>query len=259
MKLFYHEQGSGQTIVFLHGFPMDHTFWSETVSRISKNHHVVTPDLRGFGRTPTNDEKTSMETFADDVAELIQNQLKLSVPVVLCGLSMGGYVAMQFIRKYPKLLSGLILTDTRTLPDTETVAANRILHAEKLEKQGPESLVDGMLPRIFGPWAMKNEPELVKKTRDMMIRQPIRGIAAAARGMAERPDTSDVLESIECPVLVVCGEDDASSPPSEMLEIAQRISNSTFVEIPKAGHLPPIETPQHYVDAVERFMNEIAD
>ena len=164
---------------------------------------------------------------------------------------------MQFVKKYPKLLRGLILTDTRTKSDTETVAANRILQAEKLATDGPEPLVDGMLPRIFGSWSMQNEPELVKKTRDMMIRQPIRGIAAAARGMAERPDTTDVLESITCPVLVVCGEDDASSPPSEMLEIAQLIPNSTFMEIPKAGHLPPVETPQHYVDVVERFMESL--
>ena len=258
MKLFYQEQGTGQTIIFLHGFPMDHTFWSETVSRLGQNHHVVTPDLRGFGQTPTNDEKTSMETFADDVAELIQNQLKLHIPVVLCGLSMGGYIAMQFVKKYPNLLRGLILTDTRTKPDTDTVAANRILVAEKLEIDGPGPLVDGMLPRIFGPWAMENAPELVKKTRDMMTRQPLRGIAAAARGMAERPDTTNVLESIACPVLVVCGEDDASSPPSEMLDIAERIAGSTFVEIPKAGHLPPIETPQHYADVVENFMESLA-
>jgi len=257
MKLSYYEQGTGQTIVFLHGFPMDHTFWAEIQPRLSPDYHVVTPDLRGFGDSPSSDEKTTMETYADDIANFVQKQFPLKIPFVLCGLSMGGYIAMQFVRKYQHLLAGLILSDTRTKPDPENIAANRKIQAAKLETEGAAPLVDSMLPRLFSPWTLENEPEIVQKTKKMMIRQPIHGIAAAARGMAERPDTTFLLDSITCPTLVVCGEKDTTSPPDEMLEIAQLIPNSTFVEIPKAGHLPPVETPQHFTDVVRKFLQNL--
>ncbi|MDR1957902.1 MAG: alpha/beta hydrolase [Planctomycetaceae bacterium] len=257
MKLFYHEQGTGRTVVFLHGFPMDHTLWTAVSHRLSASYHVVTPDLRGFGRTPAENHTATMEAMADDISELIQTQLKPEEPIVLCGLSMGGYVAMPFVRKYPHLLAGLILTNTRTTPDSPDVAANRLRTAEKLLTDGVEPLVAMMIPNLLGEWTLENEPEIVQNIRRMMLAQSPPGLAAAARGMAQRPDTTELLPKIPCPVLTVCGEEDRISPPSEMDEMSQKIQNAVFSVIPKAGHLPPMENPRPFCEIVENFLQNI--
>jgi pimeloyl-ACP methyl ester carboxylesterase len=218
-------------------------------------------DARGSPSQQTHDEAreevpsgvVTMEQLADDLAALT-DALGIAEPIVLCGLSMGGYVAMQFCRKYAERLRGLVLCDTRAAADTPEVAAGRLAMAERVLREGPGPLVEGMIPRLFAAETARQRPHVVAGLRRVMMGNDPRGIAAAARGMARRPDATPTLGDIACPTLVLVGQHDSISPPAEMRSIAAAIRRAQFVEIPGSGHMTPLEKPSEVNAALEAFL-----
>ena len=254
--MYYEEAGSqtGKMVLFLHGFPFDHTIWLETGKHLGDSYRLIFPDLRGFGQTnlPVS-QTTTMSQFAQDVLDLI-NRIDNTSRIVVCGLSMGGYVAMHFARRFGDRLARLILCDTKAQPDTETVAQNRKRRADALPETGLDALADAMLPNLFAPQIASNIRETV---RNMILRQPVIGVAAADHGMAKRPDATQWLSAFDMPTLVICGEQDAISPVGEMKLMAAKIPNARFVTIPNAGHLPPVEAPIPFANVVKNFLDDI--
>jgi 3-oxoadipate enol-lactonase len=252
-------QGKGTPILFVHGFPLSHAMWQSQFDAFGWNHRVIAPDLRGFGESNltagAGTNTLTMESFADDLHGLL-HAVFVDGPVVLCGLSMGGYVAWQFFRKYRAQLKALILCDTRAAADTPEAAAGRLKLAEQVLTHGPQAVVDAMLPRLFSPKTAEQRPELVAHVRMMILRNSPAGIAAALRGLAERPDCTPMLANIDVPTLVVCGQDDQISPATEMQGIAKAIHGAQFVEIPNAGHMSPLENPDAVNAAIKRFLKD---
>ena len=107
------DQGRGPPVLLIHGFPLDHSMWDGQIETISSRYRVLAPDLRGFGQSGVTDASVSMEQHADDLAALM-DALGIADPIVLCGLSMGGYIAFEFWRKYSPRLRALVLCDTRS-------------------------------------------------------------------------------------------------------------------------------------------------
>jgi len=253
VELAFVDRGSGLPIVLVHGFPLDHTMWTAQIDALSKEYRVIGPDLRGFGRSGVTDAAVSMEQFADDLAALL-DALPLAEPLVLCGLSMGGYIALQFCRKYAARLRGLILCDTRAVGDTPEAAAARRDMAGRVLREGPAPLVESMLPRLLAPATFAQRPELVAALRGVMMANDRRGIAAAALGMAQRPDCTPLLDCIACPTLVIVGQLDAISTPAEMRAIAAATPRARLVEIAGCGHMSPLERPEEFNAALRDFL-----
>lgn len=247
------DEGAGQPIVLVHGFPLDHTMWSGQLKAFSSDKRVIAPDLRGFGASPAADEMLSMEQFAEELAELL-DVLKVGEPVVLCGLSMGGYIALAFVRKYADRLKALVLCDTRAAADSAEAAANRLKMAEQTLAEGAEVAAKAMLPRLFGKRTTAERPELIESVRRVMLATSPAAIAAAQRGMASRPDMTGYLPQIGAPTLVIVGEEDAISPVAEMRQIAQSIPGAQFAIVPEAGHMAPLENPAAFNAALEKFL-----
>lgn len=244
VELWCEDRGQGTPLLLVHGFPLDHTMWAEQIDAMAPHARVIAPDLRGFGRSRLGENAgtITMEQFADDLAAML-DALDVRQPIVLCGLSMGGYIALQFWRKYAARLRGLILCDTRAAADPPEGAAARRAMAERVLSEGPEPQIEAMLPRVLGETTARLHPHLVDGVRRVMMSASAAAIAAAQRGMAERPDMTAALAQIACPTLVLVGREDASSPPAEMRGMASAIPGSRFVEIPSAGHLSPLENP----------------
>jgi 3-oxoadipate enol-lactonase len=282
-ELWYLDRGAGLPLLLVHGFPLDHTMWAGQVESLASHCRVIAPDLPGFGRSPArgkgdranlperpcgccaqigpvpfspDDDKATMAQFADDCASLL-DALELREPVVFCGLSMGGYVALQFWRKYAARLRGLILCDTRATADTPEAAASRLAMAARVIREGTSPLVDAMLPKLFAETTRQRQPQVVDGLRAVFDRGNPRGIAAAARGMAERPDMTSALAEIRCPTLVIVGQEDALSPPAEMRGIAQAIPGAKLVEIPAAGHMAPLENSLAVNAAIAEFVSTL--
>lgn len=248
--------GPGAPLLFVHGFPLDHRMWQPQLDEFVRTHRVIAPDLRGFGQSHVTHDKVTMERFADDLAALL-DALGITEPVVFCGLSMGGYIAWPFVRKYRERLRGLVLCDTRALPDSPEAAEGRHKTAAEVLAHGPEPVVKAMLPKLLSSQTTEERPELPDHLRQMMLGQPPHGIAAALAGMAERPDARELLPEIDVPTLVLVGEDDPISTPDEMQELAAAIPGARFHVIPCAGHLPPLENPEATNAALREFLREL--
>lgn len=255
-------QGKGAPILFVHGFPLSHDMWRRQIDAFGQNCRVIAPDLRGFGESNITAGAATvtltMDAFAADLHGLLHGVF-VDQPVVFCGLSMGGYVAWQFFRKYRAQLRALILCDTRAAGDTPEAAAGRLKLAEKVLTHGPHAVLDAMLSRLFSPKTAERRPELLSDVRAMILRNSPAGIAAALRGMAERPDCTEMLAHIDVPTLLICGQDDQITPVAEMRGVAQAIRGAQFVEIPDAGHMSPLENPDAVNAAISRFLDTLKE
>jgi pimeloyl-ACP methyl ester carboxylesterase len=253
----YVERGAGAPVLLVHGFPLDHTMWAAQIEALAATARVIAPDLRGFGQTPLGSIDLSrgvtMERYADDLIELL-DVLAIREPVVLCGFSMGGYVAWQFLRKYPARVRALVQCDTRAAADSDEGRAGRIKMAEKVAEWGSARVAEMMGPKLFAAATFQKLPEVVRAVRSVVERTSPAGIAAAQRGMAARPDMTSLLPTIKVPTLVIVGEQDAISPPAEMKAIAAAIPGAEFVVIPDAGHMTTMENPAAVNKALVRFV-----
>lgn len=242
----YADIGRGQPILFVHGFPLDRTLWDDQLAGLVDLGRLIAPDLRGFGASRSaRTAGLSIEQFADDLAHLL-DALRISEPVVFCGLSMGGYIAFEFLRTYSARLRGLVLCDTRAAADTPEVKAARTTMASRVIEQGPEFVIEAMQQRMFSPRTPAVAPAVVERWKAMVRRCPPETIAAASLAMGERRDATSLLPTIACPTLLIVGADDISSPPEEMMAMAAAVPNSRFAVIPKAGHLSPMENPAEF-------------
>jgi pimeloyl-ACP methyl ester carboxylesterase len=196
-----------------------------------------------------------MEQMAVRLAALL-DALGITEPIVLCGLSMGGYIAFEFWRNYPQRLRALILCDTRAAPDTLEAARGRHETADKLLGEGTTPLADAMLPRLFARATLESSNVAAIERQRILSARP-EGLAAALRGMAARRDFRGELAKIKLPTLIVVGQDDAISTVDEMRSMAQAIAGAEFVIIPRAGHLPPLENPEAFDEALEQFLTRV--
>lgn len=248
------DQGHGPPVLLVHGFPLNHTMWNGQLPVFAERHRVIAPDLRGFGSSVDTEGTVSMEDYADDLADILDS-LQVREPVVYCGLSMGGYIGWQFVRKYRQRLRGLVLCDTRAAADAPEVAGGRIKMAEQVIADGTQPVADGMVSKALSPRTMSERPEVVSAVKGMILSSDPTGVAAAQRGMAARPDVTHQLGQLDLPTLVIVGSDDSLTPVAEMRGIAEAIPGARFVVIPDSGHLSPLENPQAFNAALAEFLD----
>ena len=247
------DEGAGEPLMFVHGFPLDHTMWQGQIEAFAPRYRVLAPDLRGFGSSEARGETVTMEDFAYDLLWLL-DALDERRPIVLVGLSMGGYIALRFVEKFASRLRGLVLCDTRAAADSPEAAANRRKMADAVLKEGADMVAGAMLPKLFGQKTNSQKPDLPAATRRVIVSTQPGAIAAAQRGMALRPDSTALLPTIRVPTLVVVGAEDAISPVAEMRGMAAAIPGAEFVVVPDAGHMAPLENPAAFNVALEKFL-----
>ncbi|WP_435159685.1 alpha/beta fold hydrolase [Amycolatopsis sacchari] len=237
-------------LVLLHAFPVDARMWQPVRAPLSAAGRLITPDQRGLGRTalPETDRAPSLEDAARDVVALL-DKLELD-RVVLGGCSMGGYVTMAVLRLAPERVGGLVLIDTKAAADTPEAAENRERVAARAEAEGISWLAESMLPNLLAERTRTERPDVVETVRDLIGSQPPAGVAWAARAMAARPDSFDVLASADVPALVVVGEEDGLTPPDAARAMADALPKGELVVLPGAGHLTPLEVPDALAEAI---------
>jgi pimeloyl-ACP methyl ester carboxylesterase len=254
MLLAYDDDGPGFVVVLLHGFPFNRAIWSAQRSSIGSMYRVIAPDLRGHGETAAPEGVYAMDDMAGDVIELL-DALQIKEPVVLGGLSMGGYVALALMARYPERVRALMLMDTRATADSGDAARLREEQARKVEASGDTGqIAEALLPKLFSPASRQLHPERIAPVREMMVRTPARAVAGALRGMASRPDRTAELARITVPTLVLVGADDTITTPDESRKMAASLPNARLEIIPDAGHLAPLENPSATNAAILRFL-----
>jgi pimeloyl-ACP methyl ester carboxylesterase len=255
LRVHVREIGQGTPVLFVHGFPLDGTMWEQQLTGIPGIRGWA-PDLPGFGQTPCRVSQLSMEGYAELLVTLL-DQMKIHEPVVFVGLSMGGYIGWQFARKFPTRIRALVASNTRAIADPSELAAVRRANALRAEAEGTRFILDAMMDKMFSPWTVANNPQMVAEVRRMMERATVAGVTAALRGMADRPDATPWLSEWSVPTLVICGQDDVISGPTEMEGIARAIPGASFAVIPNAGHLAPLENPSAFNHEMQAFLQRI--
>jgi pimeloyl-ACP methyl ester carboxylesterase len=253
----YDDEGGGEPLVLIHGHPFDRSMWRPQVEAFSgTGWRVIAPDLRGYGETTVVPGTTTLETFARDLAGLLE---RLAVDgIVLGGLSMGGQVVMEFYRLFPHRVRGLVLADTSARAETE--AGKRLRHstADRLLREGMAPYAEEVLPRMVAPPNLRARPELARQVLAMMLATSPEGAAAALRGRAERPDFLDMLAHVTVPTLVVVGSEDTFTPVNEARLMYQRIPDATLAVIQGAGHMPNLERPTEFNGALRDLLGVVA-
>lgn len=257
IRLACYQRGKGHDPVLLlvHGFPLDHRLWKAQLTGLGAQAWVIAPDLRGHGKSEMGiTGPLTMEQHADDLAGLLDH---LGVTqAVVAGLSMGGYIAFAFWRRHRARVRALVLMDTRAEPDTATGRAGRDLAAQRVQEIGPAAFAEEMLPKLLAPASLV-DPSIVGLVRAMMASQPVAGIVAALAGLRDREDSRPTLPTIDVPALVLAGEADVLTPPSDAAAMAQAIPNARLVKIPRAGHLSPLENPRAVNAALREFLRQV--
>lgn len=249
-------RGEGPAILFVHGYPLDHTIWADQFDGL-EGFRRIAPDLRGMGRSDSPDLGYGIGIYAADLAALLD---VLGVDeVVLCGFSMGGYVAFEFLRRWRPRVRALVLVSTRAEADTAEGRRARDTAAALAREGGAGAIADSMLARMLTPATINGSPELVERTRAIMAATPVAGIVGALAAMRDRPDSMALLQGLEgIPSLVIVGDEDQLTPPDRARAMAEAIPAARLVVIPGAAHLTTMERAKETSAALKDFLRSVA-
>ncbi len=228
-------------LVLIHGYPFDHSLWDNVQKELAGKVKVIAPDLPGFGGTSVLKTEPSLDRYADFIAELLDKE-NISTAVV-AGMSMGGYVALSFAENYPDRLAGLALVATQAAADTEEARKGRAAMIEKVKAAGPGVAAEAITPKLFAENKLPDET-LEKYPQQGAAMAGVEGITWALKAMASRPDRAFVLRNLECPALVLHGNEDKLVPCEKAELMAQEAKGAKFLKIKGAGHALPIEAPK---------------
>ena len=248
----YLDEGTGApAVVFVHGFPFQASLWEPQIPVVvAAGHRVVAVDLPGFGASAVPGDRSwySIDGYADLVAALVSD-LTLG-PVVLAGLSMGGYVALAVARRHHEVLAGLVLADTRADPDSPEGRQARAEQQEILDRAGSvEPLVEGLLNRVLAEGSLARA-DAAARLEPMMRSTAPAGWGGALEAMKNRIDQTAVLGSITVPTLVVVGEGDVIAPVPVAEAMAKAIPGARLEVVPQSGHVTNLENPAVFNQAL---------
>lgn len=254
-QLAYEVHGSGETVVLIHAFPLSKKMWAEQVRLLAKKYQVVTVDLPGFGQSPPQ-SRPSIALWAQAVA-LVLDELKIAGPVFIGGLSMGGYVVFEFFRQFPTRVRALGLFSTRAKPDTEDQKKKRGELAREIREAGLGALANSMPAKLVGKSTETSAPRLLAELKSAIEAGSSQGTADALLAMAERADSSDLLEKICVPALIVAGAEDKVIPVSEAGDMQKKISGSDLHVLEKTGHMVNLEQTEIFNTLIENFLQKV--
>jgi len=241
-------------IVFIHGFPLNHTMWQEQAALVQSSFRVITYDQRGHGQSAAGDGQFMLESFVDDLLGLL-DALRIQ-KAILCGLSMGGYVALRTYERQPGKVLGLILCDTRSQADTNEAKLKRAASIRALREQGISAFAEGFLKNLFTPSSFLRSPEAVEAVRKMILACTLQGLIGTQIALATRTDTTASLARIRVPTLILVGAHDVITPPAAAAEMHERIAGSKMSIIPDAGHISNLENPDFFNHEMMAFLTK---
>ncbi len=238
LTVSYNDEGpnGAPVIILIHGFPFNKSMWNDQMEMLTENFRVIAYDVRGFGNSEAETNDFSIELFVSDLLNLM-DALKIE-KAMLCGLSMGGYIALNAIENFPKRFSALILCDTNCVADTPEAANESIKN-------------------LFAPISFVTNQEKIAVIKEMIMKASVRSLSATLLALTKRKETCNKLGEIKVPVLIMVGEDDKVTPPVVAKQMHKNIKGSILNVIENAGHLSNIENSYDFNIHLEKFVSSV--
>ncbi len=255
----YNDKGPDEApvIIFIHGFPFNKSMWKKQVKALKANYRVIAYDIRGHGSSDAGNEDFSIELFVKDLLNLMDT---LNIDkAILCGLSMGGYIALNAIENYPERFDALILSDTSCIADTPEAREKRLMAIENIQKDGVEKFADESIKNLFAPESLSKKRIEIAAVRDMIVNTSKQTLYKTLRAFYERKETCSWLSEIKVPVLIMVGKEDNITPPATAILMHDKIKDSIIHIIDHAGHLSNIENSVEFNNLLTKFLPLIKD
>lgn len=257
-NLSYDDLGEGPVpIVFLHGFPFNKSMWQLQLDFLKTTNRVIACDIRGFGKSKDEESHLEMDLFANDLILFIDS-LGLE-KVILCGLSMGGFIALNAMKRFPSRFEALILCDTQCIADSYDVKVKRYETIEEIKEYGVSNFNEGFIKKVFHEDSLTNKPELVEQLRSVVFSNSQHIIIQGLTALAERSETCSFLDEISIPTLIICGREDAVTPLDESKFMNKNIKGSVLHVINNAGHVSNLEEPAKFNKLLRNFLLDFCD
>jgi 3-oxoadipate enol-lactonase len=255
VRVCYNDSGDSPIpIMFIHGFPFNKDSWQPQVDFLRERHRVITYDVRGFGKSELGDDEASIIQYADDLIGLMD---ALEIPkAIVCGLSMGGYILMNAVHRYPDRFEGIILADTQCNADSPEAKEKRYQSIDKINTDGTNEYADASVKNLFCKNTIESNTELVNNIREVIVSTPPVSITSTLEALAKRPEACAFLNEISCFTLIICGKEDSITPVAKAEFLNTSIKNSTLVIIDNAGHLSNLENPEEFNHAMGKFITK---
>lgn len=253
----YDDVGDGSIpIIFLHGFPFDKTMWRGQLDFLKFSYRLIACDIRGFGKSTDEESPLSIDLFGND---LIQFMDTLNIDkAIVCGLSMGGYLALNVIKRFPSHFEALILCDTQCIADTAESKEKRYKIIEEIETDGVANFNEGFIKNVFHKDSITNKTELVEQLRSVVFSNSQHIISQGLVALAKRSETCSSLGEISIPTLIICGREDQVTPLSQSEFMNEHIKGSILRIIDNAGHVSNLEQPKEFNKYLGEFLTDLS-
>jgi pimeloyl-ACP methyl ester carboxylesterase len=253
LNLSYDDVGEGNIpIIFLHGFPFDKSMWAKQLDFFATTNRVIAIDIRGFGKSTDESTPLSIDLFSDDLM-LFMNQMKIS-KAIICGLSMGGFIALNAQARFPDRFEAIILCDTQCIADTIEVKLNRYKTIDEIALNGTLNFNEAFIKKVFCKNSFTNKQEIVTQLRSVVMANPEQIIINGLKALAERSETCSTLPEINIPTLIICGREDEVTPLEQSEFLHTSIKASALHIIDDAGHVSNIEQPEEFNNEISKFL-----
>ena len=247
-----HGPDDAPVIIFIHGFPLNKSMWNIQVEALKENYRVIAYDIRGHGNSDAGIDEFSIELFVIDLLRLME-KLKIEKSI-LCGLSLGGYIALNAVLKHPDRFDGLILNDTQCIADTPEIKENRCNAIISIKEKGVEQYADEIIKKLFAQETFTKNKNVVDAVKEMIISTQKQSLCNTLHALAERKETCDQLPEINIPVLIMVGKEDKITPIAAAQQMHEKILNSKLEIIQQAGHLSNLENPTAFNTHLVNFL-----
>lgn len=256
IRVNYTDQGSDNApvIIFIHGFPFSKEMWNKQMESLNEDFRVIAYDIRGHGKSYSGTDDFSIELFVKDLIALM-DALRIK-KTTLCGLSMGGYIALNAIENYPERFNALVLCDTSCIADSPEAKGKRTKAIEGIWENGVEKFADESLKNFFTLESLLSKKEIIADVREMIINTSEKSIIKTLIALSKRAETCSKLSEIKVPVLILVGKEDKITPPESAYFMHEKINGSVLSIIEHAGHLSNLENPDQFNDQLMKFLDE---
>jgi 3-oxoadipate enol-lactonase len=250
LTMYYRAAGppDAPRVVFLNSLGTDCRIWDDLILGLGGRIRSLRYDERGQGLTQSPDGPYTIIEHANDLAGLLDS-LRWG-PAILCGLSIGGMIAMAAAVRRPDLVQGLVLADTADLIGPREFWDTRI---SQVRADGLEPLAETVMERWFGSSYRREQPVAVRGWTALLARAPVNGYLGSCAALRDA-DLGGLLGNIRVPAVCICGSEDQSTPTSAVRRLAERLPDATYREIAGAGHLAPVERPDEFASILLRFL-----